>query len=94
MHRQDQEELDAVGTSRVETLLNEAGIAERPHSSHVRHQPKLNLIEVEISMVAKAFLPVDVWGENPIVVIAQARAFGQSRLYTWVWNSKRRTPSR
>jgi hypothetical protein len=31
-------------------------------------------------MVAKTFLPVDVWGENPIVVTSLARTYGQSKL--------------
>jgi hypothetical protein len=31
-------------------------------------------------MVAKTFLPVDVWGENPIVVTAEANTLGTARL--------------
>ena len=31
-------------------------------------------------MVAKTFLPVDVWGENPIVVSAEANTLGTARL--------------
>jgi hypothetical protein len=80
VYRKNLDELKAVGKARVETLLAEAGIAERPHTSDVTINAKDNLISVSISMVAETLLPVDVWGENPISVSSQAHAYGQSRL--------------
>ena len=78
--KRDLGELKAVGQTRIESLLAEAGIADKPHTSDVVIDADKNLISVSISMVAEALLPVDVWGENPISVSSQAHAYGQSRL--------------
>lgn len=80
IYRENLAELEAVGRNRVEALLAEAGIAERPHTTDIRINAELNLIDVSIAMPSIPFIPVDVWGENPIVVSAQAMAYGQSRL--------------
>ena len=80
VYRDELDELVAVGEARVETLLAESGIVERPHSTEILIDADNNLIEAQITMVAESFLPVDVWGENPIRVNAVARAYGQSRL--------------
>ncbi len=80
VYRDDLEELKAVGLARVEALLTESGIVDRPHTTVVAVDPGVNLIDVQIAMVAEGFMPPEIWGENPIRVTSQARAYGQSRL--------------
>lgn len=83
LYRKKPEELDqlkSVGRSRVDALLGEAGIAERPHSTDITIGMEQNQVEVVISMVSDTLMPVEVWGENPIVVTSEAHAYGQSRL--------------
>ena len=65
---EDTAALKEAGDTRIEALLAEVGLAERPHEAEVRLDSKEGHAEVEISMIAKSFLPADVWGENPIVV--------------------------
>jgi hypothetical protein len=80
VYRDDLAELKAIGEARMEALLTEAGIARRPHTADVGINPADNLIDVDIAMAAEGFLPPEIWGENPIRVSAQARAYGQSKL--------------
>jgi Flp pilus assembly protein TadG len=80
VYRKNIAELKAVGQARVETLLAEAGIAGRPHTSTVDIDGETNVVTVGISMVSETLVPVEVWGENPIVVSSQAHAYGQNRL--------------
>lgn len=80
VYRKNLDELKAVGKARVEALLTESGISDRPHSTAIAIDEKNNIIEVSLSMVARGLLPADVWGENPIRVTSQARAYGQNRL--------------
>ena len=68
------------GETRVEALIDDAGLADRPHTAEVRVDPKGSYAEVEISMVVNSFLPAEVWGENPIVVKARAGNYGTERL--------------
>jgi len=68
--------LTAAGEARTEALLAEVGIADRPRETDVRLNIDAATAQVEISMQAKAFLPVDVWGDNPIVVTATAMSYG------------------
>jgi hypothetical protein len=72
--------LENSGQNRTEVLLAQSGIAERPHETAVRVDPKNGLAQVDIAMVAKSFLPASIWGENPIRVTADARAYGDVRL--------------
>jgi len=76
----DSAALKAAGESRAEALLAESGIADRPHMVEVRLDPAQGYAQVEIAMAAEAFLPAEIWGENPIVVRADARSFGQVSL--------------
>jgi hypothetical protein len=80
IYRDDLAELKAIGEERAEALLAESGIGHRPHTAEVGINPADNLVEVEIVMVADGFLPPEIWGENPIRVTSQARAYGQSKL--------------
>lgn len=80
VHREDINELKAIGDAHVEALLTEAGIEDRPHTIEISVHPAVNVIDVQIQMKASAFLPVEVWGDNPIVVSARAQAYGQSKL--------------
>jgi hypothetical protein len=80
IYRDDLTELKAIGEERVEALLAESGIVHRPHTADVGINPTDNLIDVTIAMTAEGFLPPEIWGENPIRVNAQARAYGQSKL--------------
>jgi Flp pilus assembly protein TadG len=68
------------GYARAEAMLSEVGLADRPHSVDITLDRENATSRVEISMVAKTFLPVDVWGENPIVVTAEANTLGTARL--------------
>lgn len=72
--------LEAAGVERAETLLREVGLAERPHSIDITFDEKDAKARVEITMEVNAFLPVDVWGETPIVVSAEAWVFGTAQL--------------
>jgi hypothetical protein len=80
VYRDEIDELRSVGETRVEALLAESGIVGLPHSTDFVIDADNNLVEAQITMVAHSFLPVDVWGENPIRVTSLARAYGQSRL--------------
>ena len=83
LYRKKPEELDqlkSVGKGRVEALLTEAGIEDQPHTTTIDISMADNQVEVVISMVSDTMLPVEVWGENPIVVSSEAHAYGQSRL--------------
>ncbi len=73
-------ELEAFGKSRVDALLGEVGLGGRIHSTQVDVDAKGGRTTVEITMAAKALLPVEVWGENPIVVNAEAVTYGSQRL--------------
>jgi hypothetical protein len=68
------------GESRAETLLAESGLAGQPHVTKVRVDTKEGHAQVEIAMEARSFLPAEIWGDNPIRVIADARTFGDVRL--------------
>lgn len=72
--------LKAAGEARVEALLTEVGLEDRPHTTDVSLSPDDGQAAVRIAMAAKSFLPADVWGENPIVVTANARVYGKERL--------------
>lgn len=72
--------LEAFGKSRVEAMLGEVGLAERPHAVEVLVNTEDGSATVEITMAVKAFLPVEVWGENPIAVSAEASTYGAERL--------------
>lgn len=74
------EQLKSVGKGRVEALLAETGIEDQPHTTTINISMADNEVEVIISMVSDTMLPVEVWGENPIVVTSEAQAYGQSRL--------------
>lgn len=78
IHLDELAALKEAGKSRAETLLAETGIVERPHVTSVRFIPEQMMVEVEIRMEAKGFLPAEVWGENPIVVNARAQGFGEN----------------
>lgn len=68
------------GEARVEARLVEAGIAHGPHTTRVHVNRGKGTAQVEISMTAEAFLPADIWGENPIVVSATAVTYGEQKL--------------
>ncbi len=72
--------LIATGESRAEALLVETGLAHRPHETEVSIDLAQGTATVEISMVAEGFLPPEIWGQNPIVVSAVARTFGETKL--------------
>lgn len=83
LYRKRADELDqlkSAGSSRAEALLAEAGIAEQPHTTTINIGMDQNQVQVVISMVSDTLLPVEMWGENPIVVSSEAQAYGQSRL--------------
>ena len=80
LYRKNLGELKAAGTSRAEALLVEAGIGNRTHWTDVIIDAPQNRVVVEVKMVAKSLLPANVWGENPIRVTSEAKAYGQNRL--------------
>ena len=77
---EDLEPTKQSGYARAEAMLTEVGLADRPHSVDITVDQANATSRVQISMVAKTFLPVDVWGENPIVVTAEANTLGTARL--------------
>lgn len=77
---EDLDPLKQSGYARAETLLSEVGLAGRPHGVDISLDRKTATSRVEISMEAKTFLPAEVWGENPIVVSAEASVLGTARL--------------
>lgn len=74
------ETLKASGESRAEALLAEKGLSGLPHVTEVRVNTDEGHAQVEIAMQTKSFLPVEIWGENPIRVKADAHTFGEVRL--------------
>jgi len=77
---EDLEPLKESGYARAETLLGEVGLAERPHSVEITLDKEKAASRVEISMQTKTFLPIEVWGDNPIVVSAEANILGTAKL--------------
>ena len=73
-------ELQEVGRTRVDALLTEAGIVDRPHTTDVTVDLNDNRVVIDLAMRTSSLLPVEVWGENPIRVSSEAHAYGQSRL--------------
>jgi len=59
-------------------LLAEVGLAERPHAVEITFEEKEGRTRVEIAMETSPFLPVDVWGESPIVVQPRRMSTGAS----------------
>jgi hypothetical protein len=72
--------LKSSGQSRAEILLAQDGFDRRPHTVDVALDTRQGVAQVSISMVARAFLPPEIWGENPLKVTATARTYGQARL--------------
>jgi hypothetical protein len=72
--------LQESGKSRVETLLTENGLVSQPHVTEVRVNTDEGHAQVEVAMQARSFLPPEIWGNNPIRVIADAHTFGNVRL--------------
>jgi Flp pilus assembly protein TadG len=68
------------GNSRVEAVLGAVGLAGHPHTTNIQVDTKQGRATVAISMATKTFLPVEVWGENPIVVNAVASTYGAEDL--------------
>jgi hypothetical protein len=77
---EDLEPLKASGLDRAETLLREVGLADRPHSVEITLDKTKATSRVEIAMQTRTFLPPEVWGENPIVVSADANVLGTAKL--------------
>lgn len=65
IYRKKPAELKALGKSRAEVLLAEAGIGRQSHSTEVGLNPATNLVEVSIQMVRSSFLPANMWGRGP-----------------------------
>jgi Flp pilus assembly protein TadG len=76
----DPSALEEFGNSRVEAVLGTVGLADHLHTTDVQVDTNEGRVTVEISMTAKTFLPVDVWGENPVVVNAVASTYGAEDL--------------
>ncbi len=76
----DLAKLAAFGKTHVEALLAQDKLEGNPHSTEVLISAEENEIDVALTMRTKALLPISMWGENPIRVSSQARAYGQSRL--------------
>jgi hypothetical protein len=72
--------LEASGKARAEALLTEVGLGDRPHDVEITLDDQSAATRVEISMPAKTYLPSEVWGKNPIVVVAEANVFGTAKL--------------
>ena len=77
---EDLEPLKQSGYARAEVLLGEVGLADRPHSVEITLDEKKATSRIEISMQTRTFLPPEVWGENPIVVSAEANVLGTAKL--------------
>jgi hypothetical protein len=77
---EDRGPLKESGLARAEVLLTEVGLADRPHSVEITFDEKKATSRVEISMQTRTFLPPEVWGENPIVVSAEANVLGTAKL--------------
>jgi hypothetical protein len=72
--------LEESGKSRVEALLTENGLVSQAHVTEVRVNTDQGHAQVEIAMQARSFLPPEIWGNNPIRVIADAHTFGDVKL--------------
>lgn len=68
------------GIERAEALLGEVGLEDRPHSVDITFDKEAVTTRIEIAMETRTFLPPEVWGENPIVVAAEANVLGTARL--------------
>ena len=72
--------LQAAGRSRAETMLAETGFGDRPHTTAVTLDSEGGHVAVTIAMPTEGFLPPEIWGDNPMVVTAHARTYGQVKL--------------
>jgi hypothetical protein len=77
---EDLSPLQASGEARAETLIAEKDLADRPHSVEITLDRGRAAATVAISMETETFLPPEIWGDNPIVVSAQANIVGNTRL--------------
>jgi Flp pilus assembly protein TadG len=77
---EDTSALEEFAKSRVEAMLGTVKLGERPHTISVDVNTDDGRATVNVSMVAPTFLPVDVWGDNPIVVEAVASTYGSEDL--------------
>lgn len=80
VYRKKLSELQAVGRTRAEALLADAGLAGQDHSTSVTIDGPQNQVRVAITMQAMAYLPVRLQGWDSIAVTSQAMAYGQSKL--------------
>ena len=77
---EDLDPLKQSGMGRAEALLSEVGLADRPHTVEITFDKEAATTRIEIAMETRTFLPPEVWGENPIVVAAEANVLGTARL--------------
>lgn len=68
------------GLARAETLLKEVGLEQRPHNVEIALDKAKAASRVEITMETETFLPAEIWGDNPIVVWAEANVLGTAKL--------------
>lgn len=66
--------------SRVEALLAEAELSSAPHSVDVDIDMQAQTAQVTITLVATSILPVSVFTDNPITIVAEASLFGGMRV--------------
>lgn len=66
--------------SRAATLLKNAGVSFSPDQIDVSVDKDAGSVGVTLRIPGEVLIPVNLWGENPIVVRAEAQIYGNMRL--------------
>jgi hypothetical protein len=80
LYRKNLDELKAVGNARVQTLIGQAHLSGELLDVSIGIDPDLNLINVDLKMLVRTFLPTSPFADNPVRVVSEAQAYGQGRL--------------
>lgn len=80
LYRKNLSELEAVGKARTQVLLAESDPSIEILDIAIGIDPEQNLIQVDLQVLVRTFLPSSPFAENPIRVSSEAQAYGQGKL--------------
>src|ERR1051325_5859659 len=68
LYRDHPDQLNAIGTERIEALIRASTYTGRDHSADVHLDEEGKTVTVNLRMVADPFIPIAVWSDNPVSV--------------------------
>jgi Flp pilus assembly protein TadG len=80
LYRKNLGELESVGKAKAQALLAESDPSIEILDIAIGIDPEQNLIQVDLEVLARTFLPSSPFAENPIRVSSEAQAYGQGKL--------------